>query len=91
MVLQRMPIVNDGGDCRNIYTIVHAREELSSTMRSRQQSTTITKSMAANKKKSEWHRILAFIAFLAYFVVLFYFLFFSGRVGEDLLRADVPL
>ena len=38
--------------------------------------------MAANKKKSEWHRILAFIAFLAYFVVLFYFLFFSEELGR---------
>ena len=38
--------------------------------------------MAANKKKSEWHRILAFIAVLAYFVVLFYFLFFSEELGR---------
>lgn len=38
--------------------------------------------MAANKKKSEWHRILAFVAFLAYFVVLFYFLFFSEELGR---------
>ena len=38
--------------------------------------------MAANKKKSEWHRILAFVAFFAYFVVLFYFLFFSEELGR---------
>ena len=46
--------------------------------------------MAAGKKSSKGcplvpkkrHRVLAFIAFLLYFVVLFYFLFFSEELGR---------
>lgn len=42
----------------------------------------ITDSMAANKKKSTGIRAFAVLLFFAYFAVLFYFLFFSEKMGR---------
>ena len=44
--------------------------------------TNITNSMAANKKKSTGIRAFAVVLFFIYFVVLFYFLFFSEDMGR---------
>ena len=44
--------------------------------------TNITNSMAANKKKSTGIRAFAVVLFIIYFVVLFYFLFFSEEMGR---------
>ena len=49
---------------------------------SKKQLTNITNSMAANKKKSTGIRAFAVVLFLIYFVVLFYFLFFSEEMGR---------
>ena len=51
-------------------------------MKSKQQSISITNSMAANKKKSTGIRAFAVVLFFVYFVVLFYFLFFSEEMGR---------
>ena len=59
-------------------------------MRSKPLLTNTTKNMDANKKGSERcplirkgkHRVLAFVFFLIYFAVLFYFLFFSEEMGR---------
>lgn len=42
----------------------------------------ITNSMAANKKRSTGIRAFAVLLFFAYFAVLFYFLFFSEKMGR---------
>jgi len=42
----------------------------------------ITHSMAANKRKSTGIRAFAIVLFFIYFVVLFYFLFFSEEMGR---------
>ena len=42
----------------------------------------ITNSMAANKKKSTGIRAFAVVLFFIYFVILFYFLFFSEEMGR---------
>ena len=42
----------------------------------------ITHSMAVNKKKSTGIRAFAIVLFFLYFVVLFYFLFFSEEMGR---------
>lgn len=51
-------------------------------IRLRLQLTNITNSMAANKKKSTGIRAFAIVLFFLYFVVLFYFLFFSEEMGR---------
>lgn len=42
----------------------------------------ITNSMAANKKRSTGIRAFAVVLFFVYFLVLFYFLFFSEEMGR---------
>ena len=49
---------------------------------SKKQLISITNSMAANKKKSTGIRAFAVVLFFVYFVVLFYFLFFSEEMGR---------
>ena len=44
--------------------------------------TSTTNSMAANKKKSTGIRAFAVVLFIVYFAVLFYFLFFSEKMGR---------
>ena len=49
---------------------------------SKKQSISITNSMAVNKRKSTGIRAFAIVLFFLYFVVLFYFLFFSEEMGR---------
>ena len=51
-------------------------------IQSKKQLISITNSMAANKKKSTGIRAFAVVLFFVYFVVLFYFLFFSEEMGR---------
>ena len=56
----------------------------------------IMSSMAANKKsgtgcqlfRNERHRLLCILLFIAYFAVLFYFLFFSEKMGRTYSERD---
>lgn len=49
---------------------------------SKKQLISITNSMAVNKRKSTGIRAFAIVLFFLYFVVLFYFLFFSEEMGR---------
>ena len=57
-------------------------------IRLRLQLTSITNSMVANKKKSTGIRAFAVVLFIIYFVVLFYFLFFSEEMGRTYLERE---
>ena len=50
--------------------------------------TNITNSMAANKKKSTGIRAFAVVLFFIYFLVLFYFLFFSEEMGRTYVERE---